>query len=212
MNKTSQKAPVSCLVKVHELKPSPWNPPKRITLAAIKSLASSMDRVGQQVPILVTESKQIVEGHRRWAAAKYLEWDYISACVVDDDAAEHIYAEVNNEVSKLQGNDALCVWMSNPSAVTSKKAKEFKKFAEIIGNKRMDKLAKSGMSIRVAKTAISISRFCDLEDVGSITDWLIRYAGTGTIGQIMKAIEAGEGRESIRRAFLADKAVKITIS
>jgi hypothetical protein len=212
MTKTAIKAPTSSLVKVRELKPSHWNPPARVELKAIKQLAESMDRIGQQVPILVTEGRQIVEGHRRWAAAKYLEWDYLSACIVPNEMSEAIYAEVNSNVKKINGADALAVWIKNPSAVMPGQSKAFTKAENVVGKATLAYIAKMGLSCRVIRTAQSVARLCGLDNVKEIVEWLIRYSDTGMIGHIMKATEAGEGREEIRKAYLADKPVRIKLA
>lgn len=210
--KDAIKASSTKLVKISDLRPSPWNPPKRSEPARIASLAKSMDAVGQLVPIIVTDDNQVIEGHRRVAAATSLEWTHLDAKVISGAVAEHIYAEVNTEVKRLSGNDALSVWLKNKSAVSGPARKTFTKIEKAIGKSRMHKMANLGLSSRVYRTAVAISAFISDPNVGHIVDWLLSYSGTGMIGQLMKAMEIGEGKTAIAKAMAANKPVKISLS
>lgn len=139
------------------------------------------------------------------------DWHAAVHKVITDDVAEHVYAAVNSEVKRLSGNDALSVWLKNKSAVSGPARKSFSKINNVIGRKRMQKLADLGLSSRVYKTAVSIAAFIGDDDVCRIVDWLLSYSGTGMIGQIMKALEVGEGKKAIIQAVNTDKPVKISL-
>src|SRR5580765_448363 len=100
------------LVPISRLKPAAHNPFRRTAKENIGKLADSMDLIGLLQPITITKDYVIIEGHRRWAAAKQLGWKEIEANVMEGDPAL-IYASVNVTMRPMSGNDALGVWLAN---------------------------------------------------------------------------------------------------
>src|SRR5437762_10465504 len=101
--------------------------------------------VGQLLPLLVTKDNTIVDGHRRWAAAKQMGLDTLFCLVVEGDA-DTIYAAVNTTAMKMSGNDALGVWLRNPKAVSSNMATRLAKIESVLGRKLMEQMYAKGMS------------------------------------------------------------------
>lgn len=204
-------APQVVLVPLKKLLGAPWNPEGRSQLKSFRKLAESMDSIGLISPIIIDRTKTIIEGHRRVAAARFLEWLHIPA-IITDKPAEHVYADMNSTSKRLSGNDALCVFLKNRLAVTDSMRKATDKMISDIGRARVEKIAKAGLSSRVYRTAKSVSTFCTIEDVGKIVDWLVRHSGSGMIGRIMKSIEAGVGATAIKNAYKQNRPVRVTLS
>ena len=90
-------------IQMDEVFPSVWNDMHRSTAKAVKTLTDSMRAIGQIVPIHVVPRKEggymIVDGHRRWMAAKVLKLKTIHAQIgssdIDDATAQTIRISAN---------------------------------------------------------------------------------------------------------------------
>lgn len=83
---TEQITPIA----VAAIGPSPTNPRKHFDGAKLKELALSMEKSGQNTPIVVRAARpgqdfeyELVTGERRWRAAKILGWESIDAIYRD---------------------------------------------------------------------------------------------------------------------------------
>lgn len=150
------------IVPVSRLKPAAYNPHRRIEKANIAKLADSMDAFGLLQPISIMADYTIIEGHRRWAAAKQLGWKEIEANVfpMETDLAQ-IYASVNVTMRPMSGNDALGVWLSNPRAVMPRTASNFQIMEDVIGKPLMKEVYKIGLSRAAFLLAKKVASYCD---------------------------------------------------
>lgn len=193
MTKTDVVAQEVVLVKTHELINSPWNPPHRTSMKNIKKLADSISRVGMLMPIFLDVHKQIIDGHRRRAAARSLEILNIPA-IIADFGADHAYAEVNTEVRRLTGADALSVWLNTKTAVSPSKAREFVRIAGVLGIDRMRLLAKHKLTTNIYTTAkLILSAFDAIKHpVVDVVDWLIDHRDNKMSSALKMAVWFGE--------------------
>lgn len=199
------------LMKVERLKFASHNPANRTKPDAVRVLADSMDKIGLIHPVTVTGDLRIIDGHRRVAAAKTLGWKEIECTVVEGDPDE-IYASINVTPRKMSGNDALGVWLANPKAVTSTQGQEFRRMQDVIGRGLMTRIYDQGLSKRVYQTARRIARYCDNdtpETAQAIVGWLLEFA---VIGQVMKAMEAGESPRLILDAVRRKKPIRMKLA
>jgi hypothetical protein len=171
--------------KLTDLKVSEYNPPNRTRLAGkMNSLVKSMNEIGQQCPILITEDLRIVDGHRRFAGAKQLGWESIAAVVVntDEHSAEQIYAQVNSSSLHMTGADVMHLYIVQPEALTASQRKSHEKAEDVVGRKVLLKLQARHLGIKVFKTAVRCSKYCDRDgDEGFIRScvyWIIKYGTT----------------------------------
>lgn len=190
-------------VPLDRLKDAPHNPPARVLEKNLRELADSMDRIGLLHPVTVSKDWEIIDGHRRRAAARLLGWRDVECNVVDEDPAE-VYASVNPTARKLSGNDALSVWLVNKDAVPRASAARFEQMSAEVGRDVVRKVARAGMSVRVWQTARRIARYCDSTEVASILNWLVDVA---TVGQVMKALESGVGAKVFMDAVRKGKPI-----
>lgn len=198
------------LVPLKRLKNAPHNPPNRILPKNLRKLVDSMDLIGLLQPVVIAEDFTIIEGHRRVAAAKVLEWDDIECVVIKEDPAT-VYASVNASLRKMSGNDSLSIWLKNPHAVPQQLHSKFGEMMNLLGKELVRRLVDGGHSYRVFSTACRIQRYCgfDSEQLKAITRWLIE---TATIGQVMKALEAGESAAAIAKAIKNNKAISFKMT
>jgi hypothetical protein len=194
------------LIPLKRLKNAPHNPPGRVDKKNLRELMDSLDLIGLLHPVTVSASEEIIDGHRRCAAARLLGWQDIECNVVDEDAAS-VYASVNVTARRMSGNDALTVWLANPHAVTDRVSSRIGEMANVIGLPLLKKIADAGYSMRVYQTACRVCRYCEVnynEGVKSVVQWLL---STATIGHVMKAMEAGESPKIIMEAVRKNKPV-----
>lgn len=199
------------MVKLSTLRNAKHNPPNRVLKANIGLLADSMDTLGQLQPITITLDNEIIDGHRRVAAADLIGWKDIEANIVKECDANAVYGSINTTARKLSGSDSLFVWLENNAAVVYSQQKQFKEMEEAIGRPLMKKICKAGGSRRVYLTARRIAHYCEmgLETLPSIVEWLLEFPVSG---QIMKAIESGESPQAIAKAIAGGKAVRLKLS
>ncbi len=199
------------LIPLARLKDAPHNPPGRVDPKNLKELADSLDLIGLLHPVTVTASEEIIDGHRRCAAARLLEWEDIECNVVEEDAAT-VYASVNVSARRMSGNDAITVWLKNPKAVTLSMARRLAAMEKVIGRTLVRKIADHGYTVRVYQTALRVCRYCEdeaHESVQAVTLWLLDVA---TIGHVMKALEAGESPRTIMTAVKKNKPVAFRLT
>lgn len=74
----------------------------------IKLIADSLERFGQQKPIVIDSNKSILAGNGTILAAKGLGWKEIAAVVIDvkDDALRKAFAVMDNRTAELADWDA----------------------------------------------------------------------------------------------------------
>jgi hypothetical protein len=196
-------------VPISDLKTAPYNPPGRTAAKALKGLIDSMDLIGQLHPLTVSPSMQIIDGHRRLAAAKSLGWEDIECNIVDDEPTA-IYASVNVSSRQMSGNDALSVWLSCPTAAPAKMIPRFNEMENSLGRELVVRIASEGFSVRLYLTAKRIARYCDQDgNVGKVVEWLLAFP---VVGQVMKAMEAGVSPRLIMDAVKKQKPVKLSLA
>lgn len=206
------KKVVRQICKVGELIGATYNPPNRCSAERTRELSASMELVGMLHPITITPSRTIIDGHRRLAVAKRLKWKEVECNVIsDENPPEEIYASVNTTPRRMSGNDALGVWLKCPRAVTIRADKAFAKMEEAIGRVLVKKIYDSGCSMRVYRTAVAISRYCDDstdETIREVTAWLLDFAA---IGHVMKALDAGVNPKKIMKAIHDKQPIKLRL-
>jgi hypothetical protein len=205
-SETMMKMTMRKIVKVGDLKEAEYNPPNRTSAERTRELEDSMELLGMLHPITTTPENSVVDGHRRLAVAKRLKWKEVE-CNVVHNAPEEVYASVNTTPRRMSGNDALGVWLKQPRAVTVRADKAFNKMTEVIGRVLVKKIYDAGCSMRVYMTAVHIARYCDDstdETIQEVTAWLLEFA---TIGQVMKALEAGVNPRKIIKAIRAKEPI-----
>jgi hypothetical protein len=91
-------------IKLDVLKPAKHNPLDRTTPAATKRLKESIMRVGMLYPILINDKMEIIDGHRRCACARELEWQTIPAIVRTGDQGD-LWNEVTRTPRRLSNRE-----------------------------------------------------------------------------------------------------------
>src|SRR5580692_4901221 len=97
------------LTAISKIKAAPWNPKGRIAEKRLGKLLASIEDIGLVYPVVVDESMNLVDGHRRLACAKKLGWTMIPTISVTSEFL-HAYGSVQANQEKLTGNDLIGVY------------------------------------------------------------------------------------------------------
>jgi hypothetical protein len=198
---TKQVVRQAGIVRVEDVVAAPYNPPGRTAEKALKQLLASMEDIGLLYPVLIDDGKNLIDGHRRLACAKLLGWEEIAAITLPrhDVHPDKAYASVNVTARKMGGNDALAVWLKNPQAVHRKQAALFEQMRDDVG-------------IGLYRTARELARHIGQDGPGFIRKafvWLMDHA---TVGQVTKAMEAGESPQVFLDAISRGKGITLRLA
>lgn len=170
-------------VSVSAIIPAKYNPKKRTQGPKIRQLARSMATVGLLYPILIDKKNKIIDGHRRFFAAKMNLWETIGCLVIDGDA-EAMYAEVNANSLRPSGNDMLWIYLEEPNAVTPRTRANLSSMEDRIGRSLVELIAKHGFSTRLYRVACSVCKECgkDTDEwVKRTVRWFITCEAVGRV-------------------------------
>ncbi len=211
MKTASYIPPKQKLLDVSRVIGAAYNPKNRTDKKNLKALMASIIELGLIYPIVVDPENVVIDGHRRLAVARELGWETIPAIILDR-PPDRVYASVNVTSRKMGGNDALSVWLVRPGAVDARQASQFREMQEVLGRNLVEAVRDKGYSWRVYRTARQITRYCDDESnktIQAVVRWLLEFA---LIGQVMKAIEAGEPAKLLMEAVKSRKPIKMRLT
>jgi hypothetical protein len=175
-------------ISLSQLKAATYNPKRRTKNKNVRQLAASMAEVGLMYPILVTKQSWIIDGHRRFEAAKMNQWDTIPCLVVDDKERDKVYAEVNANACRLSGNDNLFVYLENPNAVTATCKAKFDAMCNVIGRELARDIQKFGFSFLIYRMAREVCKQCGKESPEMIrrtVRWFMTCESVGYVRNLL---------------------------
>lgn len=194
-------------VDLKSIKGAKWNPKSRTR--DIGALTKSIERVGLLQPVLITKAGELVDGHRRVAAAQKLGWDQIHAVVVEGDQAE-MFAEVNTQKKQLSSNEVLEVYLVTPTAICAKTRTRLAEMEEVLGRPLMEKMSKSGFSLGTYALAKRIATDAEQETyVLPIVKWLMKYRCAHIV---RRALQVGTAPSKLLAAVKNDKPLRISFA
>lgn len=153
------------IVRIDRIKCAEHNPDTRIdpnSRAEVRKLAKSISTITCIYPPIVTDNMTLVEGHRRYAAAKLNGEKYIEVFIVSGISPEELYIQLNSNQKSLSANDWLKVYLVNPLAVRPKLRTEFDNALAAVGRVPLKKLTQKNLSIATYRQAKRIARYCEM--------------------------------------------------
>lgn len=181
--------PVFKEVKTSDIKPMPYNPPRRVLRDRLRDLLDSMSQTGDLVyPLMITSDYYIIDGHRRQAAAIILDWPTLPAIVLNKPAAQ-TYASINGTSRSHSESERLYVWLKCRDAVLPKFSRKFLEMQNVIGIQRVRTMADRGLSTSIYRTATEIARYVDdnsNEFIRLAVDLFLEYPIVGKCREAMK--------------------------
>jgi ParB/RepB/Spo0J family partition protein len=204
---------VTMRVAIDDLKPATWNPDIRVQLRYIKDLRDSIETNGffEFEPILVDKNGVIIDGHRRWTAAKQVGLTEVPVIIVDDDA-DRIWAILNGTRMDLSGQQVLQAVSRGLKSRPAKYASMINRLTDLVGEDVVKQLGRRGVSPFVVNQAMRIARYClldqDKEFLQKTVLWLTSYARMNTI--TTRAIRESVDSKVIEKAIRGDKPLSAT--
>lgn len=198
-------------ISVSQLKPAPHNPEGRMQPKRLRTLERSLAKYGQLMPLLVSADNVIIEGHRRWAAAKRIGLETL-LCIIVEGKADAIYATVNSTQQRITGNDALGIWLKNPDAVTPNMSTRLARMEDVLGRKLFTEMYRNNFAPNAFNLAVRIARLAMREDDGTIqaiVAWFMRYPMVNKVHQLLKE---GESADTILRAVKSGKPIRLRLA
>jgi hypothetical protein len=218
------KVPLYCIDNAH------YNPKDRTNVDRrdIQGLADELASTGQLMPILLKRKKDrfdCIEGHRRIAAHKLLERDFIYAIITDDAPSMYkcvematMYRSINGEAREHSGYQYLESFLKDTGTVGWSLGGRLNKMIGFIGRAVAEKMVahRKGYSFynsRAYAIAVWLGRVpckkykkdlqltdTQMRDLQSIIHWLMDVDGAESNGRAMmekskKYGESGEAQE-----------------
>lgn len=199
------------MVSVEALTPAPYNPPHRVSTKAIRELRDSIEQFGLIYPVLATKDLQLIEGHRRVAAFKELGFPAIPAIILDQDPDE-VYAQVNSTQKKLNGYDALGVYLQNPHAVAGTALRRIRFAEDLVGKPTLREIYAKGFAADIVGRARLLMNYCgdaSPDKVCRCVRWMLDH---GMNFRVRAVIDVGTPAGRIVKAIEEDKPLRVQFS
>lgn len=196
------------IVPLAELRPAPYNPKSRTEKSRLSHLVASMREIGLLYPIMVSRSMDVIDGHRRLAAAKIIGWEEIEVNVIDADPAL-IYRSVNNgSARRMNANDTMRIWLKSKDAVSKRMADKLQDMEDMLGNEMVCEVAERGHSHFIYELAKGLARYCGIipspSGLTKIIRWVMNKSGPFIAHTAMKQ---GQPPDVIAEAIRRNKPV-----
>jgi hypothetical protein len=137
-------------IPIQDFRRALWNSPIRTVGRDIDLLAKMLQARGQESPVHVNRSNMLVDGHRRFAAAKKIGLPFLQAIVHDVETREEfkkLYAELNDSQRKLGPGERMYAYlMGGPNAVPKRTLASIIRFQELVGEAKFAEYAGASKS------------------------------------------------------------------
>lgn len=148
--------------RVGTLKGQPYNPPGRTESAALAELVASIKEDEIQQPLLITESNEIIDGHRRYAAAKVLRLNEVPCIVIqgkNKEVTARKFERLNTTQKKIGPKDMIFVY-ANGGNVPPRVAAAIVRLETLLGADQLDRVATMFVTYRIIDHIESVARYC----------------------------------------------------
>lgn len=196
------------------LRPAGFNPENRVLLKTLQPLLSSIRKFGFCIPILTGQNYEVIDGHRRLAAALYLKlpqvpiirvpislqvgWSDFNSATMKIDAKTWVQVLAKKDFSTGQYDYDY----RNASAEVQR---AYRRIIALLPD-GIDLLAANDMSFGVLDSLSLVKRTCKIHNSDTETQavalrWLIVHRMQY---QVRKAVESGISATELLRAIRAD--------
>ncbi len=174
-------------MKIADLKSAKYNPKSRVERSKLGKLIQSIEKIGLIYPIAISKDHQIIDGHRRVAACKALQWEEVPVLIVAGDADE-IYGNVNFSTRRLTGNEKLRIWLQQPNAIDTREHAIYKRAEDQLGRGLLNRIAKTGGSITTYRWCLEVASYVEdkrPEFIRKAAHWIIKYRSARLVRSLM---------------------------
>jgi len=186
------------IVPIDTIKPAPYNPKARTKEGKkLADLTETVKRCGVVYPVLITDERELVDGHRRLEAAKRAGLKDIE-CIISPLPRDETFALVNTHVERMTNKNwmEVCRWGGGGAPKSVQVA--YKELHGLIGTYGVDLLIQKNIGLnilRLAKEVRAHGTKLRLEDI-------IIAAATGRLtNKLNMEIRAKKTTEEKRQAI-----------
>ena len=199
--------------RVGSLKGQPYNPPGRTESGALIQLIQSIKEDGIQQPLLVTESGEIIDGHRRYAAAKTLKLNEVPCIIIqgkNKEVTARKFERLNTTQKKIGAKDMIFIY-ANGGNVPQRVSAAIARLEALVGADQLDRVATMYVSWHIIDEIERVARYChrDRDDdfKRRCFAWLTE---TISVFRAMQAIEFGVPPAKISDAVTDNQPLKLS--
>lgn len=178
-------------VPVSKIKRATYNPKSRTEEKRLSRLLNDIRDTGQiYIPLIMTKSYELIDGHRRLAVAEILEFKTVPAILREMTAEDRkrAYASINATGQPTRATESLEVWINEPRAVTPARQKQFENMQERLGKVIVSRMASNGYSPRLFATATRLANYCCIDSDAFLRKaicWLMEHSAARQVEQAM---------------------------
>lgn len=145
-------------VPVGSIIAAPYNPKERTKDGAkLSHLTDTLKRYGAILPIVITDGRELVDGHRRLAAAKRAGLDFIDCIVlpqgVDRDA---VFGDLNTTSEKITNRGWLYICRHGIRNPPKEVQAEYQELHRLVGNYGVDLMIEKNLGLGLLKQCKNI--------------------------------------------------------
>ena len=170
------------MVHIDQLRPAPWNPPQRILPVNLRILVESMKQYGFRLasPITVTPDMMVIDGHRRWMAAKLAGIDRVPVYVDNSADPKDIYLTINKSIRPPSSREWLRCYLAS-GKVPSRTAADIERIRRACGDTMLWRIAEANLSPRsLIQVGVSAIKYIgESSDDDAWLDRVIRWMVDG---------------------------------
>ena len=134
------------IVPIHTIKPTSYNPAARTKEGKkLSELVESMRKYGAVYPILITEDREVADGHRRLMAHRMLGRTHIE-CIVSDVPRDELFGDVNTTQLPMASRGWLEVARGG-GKIPAPYAGQYRELLGLIGTYGIDMLIRNGLGM-----------------------------------------------------------------
>lgn len=192
------------VVPIKTIERAPYNPEQRTKEGArLGALRDQIKTHGLMYPILITEDRQLIDGHRRLAACESLGHEAIE-CLVCDLPRDVAFTLINT-ASMLIGGKGWLEIARGGGHLPPREANKYAELKDLIGSHGIDALIKNGLGLNVLTLCKDAARIGVKKNVG---DMILAVAAHRLTNKINAELRADKPDE--RKVAAINKLLKAT--
>lgn len=175
-----EKSEVIVMLSVNSLTPAPWNPPQRTMSINLRSLVQSIKKNGFWLsnPIRVADNLMIIDGHRRWMAAKLAGIEQVPVYIDHSGDPKSAYLDINSTIRPPTSREWLHSYLSG-GKVPSRLERDIDRLRRVCGESMLWRIAQANLSPKsLIQVGVSAAKYIDEsanndETLKNIIFWMV---------------------------------------
>lgn len=146
-------------VPINTIRPTPYNPKHRTKEGKeLRALVDTIRKYGVVYPILITEDRDLIDGHRRYTAAKLAGLERIE-CIVSSLDRDEAFGLVNTTPKRIVRRDWLEIARGGGKALPAKEAALYRELHALVGNYGVDLLIQKGLGLGILTLCKAVHQY-----------------------------------------------------